>query len=487
MARAHEWHGFVENGSHTTPCTGRRKAAVTTNARPPIAFLFPAFPVHHQTFVIWEVIALRRHGVPISLYSLKRPSAKLQQPVARQLMDEVHYLPPVWSPAVVLANLRVAVRSPRRWLAVYWRLIRAWWVDRRLDALCQDKSAPVLLENAFTLRQRFKAFFARSKVVYLLKSLWPVPTAIYFGSMLKSAGISHVHAHWASFPTTVALVVKWVFDIPFSFTAHAYDIYMAPRLLPAKLEDADFAVTCARVNAKYLVTMSGGSAQDKVFVNYHGVDLQHFSPRHAAPLNSPPLIVTCGALLLYKGHHVLLRACALLQGPWRCVVIGHGPLRQHFHGLAQSLGIADRVEFTGPLPHHEVAGWYRRADLFVLASIIGERTGRRDVIPNVLVEAMAMQVPVVSTQVSGIGELVTDGVSGRLVAPGDPQALAAVLEDLLNDPRERERLARNGYHKVVAEFDREKNIPALAQLLLAGRGDREGEAPVPAERRAVGD
>lgn len=437
------------------------------NDRKPIAFLFPAFPVLHQTFVLWEVLALRRCGVQIKLYSLKRPSTRSQQPEGAALAQEVCYLPSSFSAAILSANLRTLLHSPRRYLGAFVGLAREWWRDRHVKSLWLDKSAPPDPdERMLTLRERAERFFNQNPVMYLLKSLWLVLPAVHLGCKLEAAGIDRIHAHWASYPTTVAMVIHWVFGIPFSFTAHAYDIYLVPQLLPVKVRGADFVVTCAQVNAAYLEALAGSAAGPRIVVNYHGVDLERFQPRSPSrPVGSGvPCIVTCGRLQLYKGHHVLLRACATLRQPWRCIVIGEGPQGGNLQQLAQTLGIGDRVEFTGPLPQSEVARLYGQADVFVLSSIVVASSGKRDVIPNVLAEAMAMQLPVVASNISGIGELVTDGISGRLVPPNDPAALAAVLQELLGDEPQRRRLALGGYRKVAADFDRGRNIAALAAL-----------------------
>jgi glycosyltransferase involved in cell wall biosynthesis len=432
----------------------------------PIAFLFPAFPVLHQTFVLWEVMALRRMGVPITLYSLKQPSTHTQQPEGAALMHEVSYLPWI-SAAVVHANLRTLARFPGRYVGAFVRLARQWWADRHVKNLWHDKSAPPdPAERMLRYRERVKGFIHTNPVMYLLRSWSLVFIAVYLGEQLRKAGIGRIHAHWASYPTTVALVIRWIFGIPFSFSAHAYDIYLVPQLLPVKVRSAEFVVTCARINAAYIEQLAGPAAHQRIHVNYHGVDLARFAPAHRPAADGVPRIVTCGRLQIYKGHHVLLRACAALKQPVRCIVIGEGPQRANLEELARSLGIADRVEFTGPLPQEEVARYYSQATLFVLASIVVTSYSKRDVIPNVLAEAMAMQVPVVATDISGISELVCDGSSGRLVPPSDPDALAHVLDELLRDEAQRRRLALGGYEKVVAEFDRSVNISALARLLV---------------------
>lgn len=440
---------------------------------PPVAFLFPAFPVLHQTFVMWEVLALRERGIPIVLYSIKRPGAGMQQPEAAQLAREVRYLPSMFSARVWQANLRVFTRNPRRYVGVFALLIREWWRDRVIASIWRNPLASKTQGErvGLMLWGRFRSFFNRNHFTYLLKSVWLVPLAVALGAELEAEGIRRLHAHWASYPATMGLVVRWVFGIPFSFTAHAYDIYLVPRLLPVKIRMAEFVVTCAQANARALEAVAGPIARERVIVNYHGVDLKQFSPRQVLPDTDLPCIVSCGSLAFYKGHHILLRACALLGEPFRCIVIGEGAFRPYLEELARSLGISEHVTFTGALPQAKVAELYGKADLFVLASVLIKRFGKRDVIPNVLAEAMAMQVPVVATDISGISELVIDGVTGRLIPPEDPRALAAVMKELLSDEPQRRRLALGGYHMVVQHFDRSANIPALAALF-------EGRTPV---------
>jgi len=433
-----------------------------------IAFLFPAFPVLHQTFVLWEVLALRQRGVDIALYSIKRPSTNTQQPEGAALEKEVHYLPSALSLAVWRANLATFLESPRRYLDAYRKVVLGWWQDRHAGSEWKNRriseAAP---DREQTVYEFWQGRFNRSPFLYLLKSLWLVPSAVYFGRHLRGQGIDRVHAHWASYSTTMALVAHWVFDIPFSFTAHAYDIYLVPRLLAVKVREARFVVTCARVNAAFLTGLAGAAVADRVIVNYHGVSLERFRPvAERANAADIPTVVTCGRLEPYKGHHILLRACAALSRPLRCVVVGEGPQRRRLEDLARELGIAERVEFTGPVPQARLAEIYAGADLFVLASVVLERSGKRDVIPNVLAEAMAMRLPVVASDISGVSELVTDGISGRLVPPNDVAALAGAIGELLDDPERRRRLARAGAMQVAAVFDREKNIEELADLFL---------------------
>lgn len=433
-----------------------------------VAFLFPAFPNLHQTFVLWEVLALRQRGIDIAIYSIKRPSTKTQQPEGAALQAEVSYLPATLSAPVLQANLHWLRRAPGRYLGAYARVVQGWWADRDAGRAWQREQVSAdAPDRERTTGERLRGWFNRSPVLYLLKSLWLVPLAAWLARDLERRGIGRVHAHWASYAATVALVAHWLCDVPFSFSAHAYDIYLVPRLLGVKVREAVFAVTCAKVNAEFLRALGGPAAADRVIVNYHGVSLDRFRPLAAPARGAMPCVVTCGRLEPYKGHHILLRAVAQLGRPVRVVLVGEGPQRQRLEQLAAELGIGANVEFTGPVPQARLAEIYAGADLFVLGSVVLERSGKRDVIPNVLAEAMAMRIPVVATRVSGIAELVTDGESGRLVAPNDAAALAGVIAELLDDPAQRQRLAAGGAATVARMFDRDVNIEDLAALFRA--------------------
>lgn len=437
------------------------------HAGEPIAFLYPAFPVLHQTFVMWEALALRRGGLKLKLYSLQRPPKGKQQPEAESLAREVEYLPHALSPSVLAANMRCMWRRPRNYLRGVFQLLRHWYADSK--ELRRSRKNAARSKRSLAWSVRFEAWWNTSPTVYLLKSLSLLPQAIYLGERLTAERIRHLHAHWATHATTVALFLRWVYGIRFSFTAHAYDIYLMPLLLPAKLEAADLVVTCAQVNAEYLQGLAKAKTP-RIVVNYHGVDLQRFRPRPRPRFGTTPCIVSCGSLRVYKGHHVLIEACALLPYPVRCIIIGEGPQRPILEKQVRELGLAESVVFTGAIVQEQVAEHYAQADLFVLASVLVEESGRQDVIPNVLVEAMAMGIPVVASDLPGIRELITDRVHGRLVPPENPRALADTVAELLADPVQRAELAERGRTRVVEAFDRERNVRALAAELASLRG-----------------
>jgi glycosyltransferase involved in cell wall biosynthesis len=305
----------------------------------------------------------------------------------------------------------------------------------------------------------------------LLKSLLLVPRAVDLAERLASAEITHLHVHWATYPATVAYVVNLISGMPFSISAHAYDIYMVPRMLPAKVRAARFVVTCAKTNAAFLRQLAGADVSDKIIVSYHGVDVNRFAPavdRRAA--GDELRIVSCGQLARYKGMHILIDACAALRRrgvTLQCWIVGDGPRRRQLQSQIEQLGLADAVHLTGAQPHAEVAALLRRADVFALASELGGKSGRRDVIANVIVEAMAAALPVVASRIPGVEELVDDGVSGYLVRPNHADELAVALQRLAASVDDRVRFGHAARRRVLQDFDSSKNVRLLVQLLTA--------------------
>ncbi len=432
-----------------------------------VAYLFPAFPVFHQTFVLWEVLGLRRSGVSPKLYSLRRPSSR-QQPEAQGLVGQVTYLPRLLSGPVLRANLRRLRADPRGYFRLYVEVARAWRTGIASAPAAGSGGPRVSLYN------RWRGWFNSQPVLYLLKSWLLVPTAVDLAERLARDRVAHLHVHWASYPATVAYVVHLISGLPFSISAHAYDIYMVPRMLPAKLRAARFLVTCAKTNAAFLTRLSGPELGRKVIVSYHGVDVARFAPTTngdgAGDRARPLTIVSCGQLERYKGMHLLVDACARVAErgvAFACWIVGDGPERPRLQRQIERLGLAGRVHLTGPQPHAEVAALYRRADLFALASELAGRSGRRDVIANVIVEAMAAGLPVVASHIPGVEELVDDGETGYLFRPNDVERLAEAIWRLAEDPAERLRMGQAARRRVLRDFDNSRNVRGLAELLRA--------------------
>jgi colanic acid/amylovoran biosynthesis glycosyltransferase len=419
--------------------------------------------VFHQTFVLWEVLGLRRNGVLPQVYSLWQGTAE-QQPEARPVLAEVTYLPGLLSLPVLLANWRLLHADRRRYLRLYGHLIAAWRADAVLP-----KDATEWQSRRVSLYDRVRGWFNSQPFLYLLKSLLLVPRAVQLAECLEQRGITYLHAHWASYPATVAYVVHLISGLPFSISAHAYDIYMVPRMLRTKLTAARFVVTCAEANAAFLRRLVDADQAQKIVVSYHGVDVRRFARAAANTRTDGTLtIVSCGRLEHYKGMHHLVDACADLKRKGialRCWIVGDGPQRGRLQRQVERLGLRAEVQLAGARPQTAVAELFSKADIFVLASELAGKFGRRDVIANVIVEAMAGALPVVVSRVPGVEELVEDGVTGYLVAPNRVDQLSEAIAALASDPEQRQRFGQAGRRRVLRDFDNAKNVRLLADLL----------------------
>jgi glycosyltransferase involved in cell wall biosynthesis len=288
---------------------------------------------------------------------------------------------------------------------------------------------------------------------------------------MQAQGVQRVHAHWATYPTLAALVIKQLAGIPYSFTGHAHDIFVGYSGLGPKVASADLVITCTAHGRDILRRAGGGRVDDRIALVHHGVQLDRFTrqPLHERASGRQLHVLCVGSLDEYKGHRFLLEACRLLVDDGIDVtleLIGDGPLRSDLEAQARQLRLADRVVVRGRQPSDVVREALRRSDVMALASIQLEN-GFMDGIPNVLVEALATGRPVVASSLPGIRELIVDGETGLLAEPGDAASLAAALRRLAEDPDLCERLATAGRAKVEAEHDAAACLDEVHRLLSA--------------------
>ena len=391
------------------------------------AYLFERFPSFGQTFCYREVAELDRQGVAAPIFSIRNPRDGPQQDWNDQIIKRVRYLP---SEEQLLQEVARASKKGKLKREVIAAL--AGW-GRRTDFL--------------RLYQ-----------------------AVYVGLHLREMGIDHIHAHFAGMAARTAFWIARFFPITFSFTAHANDIF-TPRDFGVSLDKlvdaARVIITETDYAAQFLRARFPDRPADRIHRIYNGLNLEEFGRADFSA--SPPLIVGVGRLISKKGFADLVRVCGLLMKRvefFRCEVIGEGPLEKELHKQIAQLGLQERVELLGPKPQHEVRARLAGARLLVLPSVV-DPDGGMDNLPTVIMEAMATGLPIVSTPVGGIPEMVIENETGFLVPPGDAVALAAAIEKLITDRLLAQKLGRAGYDRAEKLFSIEKNARKLCGLLDA--------------------
>lgn len=281
-------------------------------------------------------------------------------------------------------------------------------------------------------------------------------------------GVDHLHAHFAHNPASLARYASLFTGIPYSFTAHAKDLYLSrPNSLVNKAEVASFVTTCTSFNRRYLEEVLPSELHHKVHVVYHGVDTERFVPSSTRPAPAVPRILSVGRLVPKKGYTYLVEAARLVQArgiPFRLDIYGSGELRDALRAQIEQAGLGDAVHLHGSRTQEDLIAIYRASDLFALSPVVTDN-GDRDGIPNVLLEAMASGLPAVSTDISGIPELIVDRRNGLLVPPSGPTALADALAELLLSDSLRAQLGAEARNTVVRRFDARENIRTMAELL----------------------
>jgi glycosyltransferase involved in cell wall biosynthesis len=301
---------------------------------------------------------------------------------------------------------------------------------------------------------------------------------VYQAALLARAvhlqGITHLHAHFATSATTVARLAARFAGVPYTFTAHAKDIFhesVRPDDLRRKMADAAAVVTVSQYNLEYLRKTYGPAATRTVRL-YNSLNLKQFS--YEAPDDRPPRIVAVGRLVEKKGFADLIEACAILSRrgcPFNCQIIGTGALEADLRAQIEKRGLQTQVELMGPRPQSEVI-WHLRGAAVCAAPCVVGTDGNRDGLPTILLEAMALGTPCISTDVTGIPEVVRDGQTGLSVPQHDPVALAAALSRFLTDAGLRVQLASRARHLIETEFDIHQNTVRLRMLFqTAARKD----------------
>ena len=397
---------------------GRNNMSYTQNLK--VGYVLKMYPRFSETFIVNEILAHEAAGLDIEIFSLRPPNDGRFHEVLAKVRAPVIYLP------------SAGLKTNRFWADI---------------ARASEQFPRLWTVLASTIKEKPS----------------DIHQAILLAEAVKASGITHLHAHFGSVATTVARLAALISELPYSFTAHAKDIFHASvdsNDLRVKLRDASNTITVSNYNLNYLKSNYGEAARNVLCI-YNGIDLNRFT--YSKPDNRPAEIITVGRLVEKKGFTTLIEACALLAKSDRlfsCTIIGKGPLEQQLRQKIQDFDLEKQVRLLGPKSQEDVVKLVQGASVFAAPCVIGS-DGNRDGMPTVLLEAMALGTPCVATDVTGIPELVLDGETGLMVPQHDPESLAAALERLLSDTELCIRLAGNARRLIESKFDIVKNTAVL--------------------------
>jgi len=433
---------------------GKTTANATRGDLPPagapvLVMILKGYPRLSETFISNEIALLEQSGFRVRIVSMRRPREDFCHASVARIRAEVVYLPE-----------RILPHLPM----LLYENVRAFW------------AAP---HNYCRAVRRMVGQLRRTKRLATLKHL--LQAGYLVRRALRPGEPAHLHAHFAHSPTSVALYAGIISGLPFSFTGHAKDVWTQdPARLAEKIGQAAFVVTCTEANRCYLTRLSPNGTP--IFAVYHGIDLGLFRPDGRRPEPTPPYrFLSVARLTAKKGLDTVLDALAVLTRrgiPCSLDVVGEGEERAALEARVARLGLTDQVRFHGALAHERVRKLYARADAFALGCRV-LANGDRDGVPNVLVEAMAMGLPVAATDVSALPELAVDGVTALTCPPDEPERLADNLLRLVTDGALRRRLVAAGREAVARDFDNTANIRRLAAIFAHHAGAPAGRfAPV---------
>ena len=399
-----------------------------------ILYITATLPALTVTFIYNEIFRLRHGGLKIDTVSMNTPDDKSISSEARELRNSTLYLDQAGLTPKLVSFFLALLTKPVRTLRCCW-----WVISARPAKFPRDyfRLAYHLIESTFLLRR------------------------------LKSDMPDHIHCHFINGPTSLGMFLAELAGLPYSFTMHASMIWLDPIAFQRKLESCKFCVSISDFNKNYVIKTYGQKYSDKIHIIHCGIDPDtNLRTSSGGTLGSSLRIVSVGQLNKRKGFHILIPALARLKSngfAFDCTIVGGGAERESLQNLISELHLDDNVNLVGALHHEDVRRELKAADIFVLPCVVSD-DGWRDGIPVALMEAMFCQLPVVSTNILGLPELIETNVSGLLVPEKDPDSLADAIQRLAENPEMRREYGRGGRQKVIAEFNNEKSVAQLRKL-----------------------
>jgi colanic acid/amylovoran biosynthesis glycosyltransferase len=394
-----------------------------TNRAAGLAYLFERFPSFTQTFCAREIQQWEKLGFHFPIFSIHSVEAEEVRHFPRELYERTITVP-------------LLEKAARRWWTPFYFRSRA--VRRRIY-------------------QRWGSQGGRQRAV----------EAAWLGPRLQAAGVKHVHVHFAGLAARTAFWLKQCHGISYSFTAHANDFFVRGegQFLEDLFHEARFVVTVSDFSAQQLRERFPEAA-GRIHRVYNGIDCASFMPPRGTVRASPAKILSVGRYIEKKGYPDLIKACALLPDlDFTCEIIGSGPLENALKQQVLELGVADKVSITGPKTEQEIRDLLGSARIFALACC-RETDGGMDNLPTVIMEAMSAGLPVVSTRLAGVPEMIRPGSTGLLVEEHDVEGLAAALRQLLVNGDEAVKMGEAGLAMAREIFDSGVTSRALRDIFL---------------------
>ena len=386
-----------------------------------LAYVFERFPKFSQTFCYREVVELSRQGEKPAIFSLRSPDLGPEQSWDSEILKIVHVLPEgdEFAKAVDAESHKVPKLARK--------ILREWRGKR----------------DSLRLHQ-----------------------AVYIGVRLRELGVTHVHTHFAGMAARTAFWIRGFFGITYSVTVHANDIFTPNDFeisLDKILSSARAIVAVSNFGADYIREKFPGAAK-RVYRVYNGIDVEQFQP---AKFDQLPLVLSIGRLISKKGFDILIDACAILRErglDFQCEIIGEGPLRHELQARIDHHRLGDRVTLVGPKPQRAVASRLAEATVLTLPCRV-DPDGAMDNLPTVIMEAMAAALPVVTTDLGGIRDMVVDGETGFLIAPENTSAIADATGQFLGDRVLARSFGERGRQRAVDLFSIGQSVRALREII----------------------
>jgi glycosyltransferase involved in cell wall biosynthesis len=385
-----------------------------------LAYIFERFPKFSQTFCYREVAELFRQNERPAIFSLRGPDLGPESSWDSEIVGAVDRLPEGNEFAqIVDAEVKTIPREAHK-------ILRKWRGKRDSLRLYQ---------------------------------------AVYVGIRSRERGVSHLHAHFAGMAARTAFWIRKFFGLTYSVTVHANDLF-APADFEIGLDQifssASAIVAVSDFGAEY-IRRKFPEAAERVYRIYNGIDIDGFQP---ARFDHPPLILSIGRLISKKGFDLLISACGILRDrglEFRCEIVGEGPLEKELRSQIQKYDLNERVRLSGPKRQPEIATLLSDATVFTLPCRI-DPDGAMDNLPTVIMEAMAAALPVVSTEVGGISEMVRDGKTGLLVSTENPTAVANAINRFICDPNLARSYGQDARVRATELFSVKNNVNLLRNL-----------------------